>query len=215
MRMGRFEKRFVNGARHSDRVAGQVERRLRTVDPRPGQRLLDVGCGNGAAVIRAARALGLDAVGVDVDPGQIAAAEDAAAGLAGVRFLVADAASLPFADGEFDLVHTSKTTHHIRDWPQALAEMARVLGPGGHLLYSDFAVPLGRRLPTRRGVDAATAARGLERRRHGGSPFHYTAVFQATNARLSLCGKRASVRRAESDPLRELAPRAKVLRVDP
>ena len=37
---------------------------------------------------------------------------------------------LPFPDGEFDLVYTSKTTHHVRDWKQALTEMVRVLKPG-------------------------------------------------------------------------------------
>jgi ubiquinone/menaquinone biosynthesis C-methylase UbiE len=82
----------------------------------------------------------------------------------GVRFQVAEATNLPFADDEFDLVYTNKTTHHIPDWPQALAEIARVLKPGGRLLYSDFVAPAGRRLPTRRGIDAAAEASGLKRR---------------------------------------------------
>ena len=145
MKMRRFEKRFVNSPRHSDRVARQAETRVGGLDPRPGGRLLDVGCGNGAAAIHLTRAFVLDVVGVDVDPDQIAAAQAAAAGLDGARFLAANAAQLPFADGEFDLVYTNKTTHHIPDWPQALAQMARVLKPGGHLVYSDFVAP--RRTP--------------------------------------------------------------------
>ncbi len=94
MKMRRFEKRFVNSPRHSDRVARQAETRVGGLDPGAGGRLLDVGCGNGAAAIRLARAFGLDVVGVDADPDQIAAARAAAAGLGGVRFLTANAANL-------------------------------------------------------------------------------------------------------------------------
>jgi ubiquinone/menaquinone biosynthesis C-methylase UbiE len=182
VKMQRFEKWFVNGRRHSQRVAAEAERRLREADLRPSQRLLDVGCGNGAALIQAGRTLGLEAVGVDVDPDQIADARSAATGVARVRFLVADAAALPFADGEFDVVYTNKTTHHVPHWQDALAEMARVLVPGGRLLYSDFVAPFGRRLPTRRGVDAAAAAHGLEHKQRGGLPFHYHAVFEKSAA---------------------------------
>src|SRR4029077_14781759 len=45
----------------------------------------------------------------------------------GIRFLSADATSLPFDDGYFDIVATNKTTHHIPNWKQAVNEMIRVL----------------------------------------------------------------------------------------
>ena len=183
MKMRPIEKRFVNSARHSSRVATQTVERLRLADPQPGQRLLDVGCGNGAAAILAATTLGLDAVGVDIDPDQIEAANTDPARPAGVTFLVADATALPFRDGEFDLVYSNKTTHHIPDWPQALAEMARVLKPGGRLLYSDFVAPFGHRFPTRSGVDAEAAANQLQRLRHSSSPANYTAQFTKDGAR--------------------------------
>ncbi|HVN62981.1 MAG TPA: class I SAM-dependent methyltransferase [Gaiellaceae bacterium] len=174
MKMTRFEKQFVNGGRHSSRVAAEAERLVGAADPRPGQRLLDVGCGNGAAAVRLAAAYGLDVTGVDVDPEQIRSADASGAG----RFLVADATRLPFADGEFDLVHTSKTTHHIRDWQRALAEMDRVLKPGGHLLYTDFVAPLGDRLPTRGALDRFAAEHGLATVRRSGSPVRRTVVLR-------------------------------------
>jgi hypothetical protein len=56
--------------------------------------------------------------------------------------------------------------------------MGRVLKAGGQLIYSDFVAPAGRRLPTRRSIDAAAETNGLERTRHVRSPFHYTAYFR-------------------------------------
>ena len=168
----------MNNTRHSNRVVAETERRLRNVDPHPGQRLLDVGCGNGAAPIHISRTFGLTVIGVDVDPDQIQAAASAAVGQPDVHFQVADATALPFPGAEFDLVYTNKTTHHIRDWRRVVAEMARVLKPGGRLVYSDFAAPFGTRLPTRIGINTAAEAHGLRRLSRSGSPFHYTAVFE-------------------------------------
>jgi ubiquinone/menaquinone biosynthesis C-methylase UbiE len=180
MKMGRFEKWFVNSDVHSNRVAEQAHQLVRTANPRPGQRLLDVGCGNGAAAIGLANTLGLVVTGIDVDTEQIDAAAAAGDGLAAVRFVAADATGLPFTDGEFDLVYSNKTTHHIREWQQALTEMARVLKTEGHLIYSDFVAPLGHRLPTRRALNRFAAQHGLESLRRSGSPVHYTGVFRKT-----------------------------------
>jgi len=192
MRMGRLEKLFVNRSAHGRQVALQAERMLRLVDARPGQRFLDLGCGNGAVPIHAARVLGLDATGVDVDPAQIEAAQAAAAaaGVEGVRFLTADATRLPFADDEFDLIHTNKVTHHIPAWRDALAELDRILRPGGYLLYSDLVLPgalagVGERLaggragfPTSRALDSLVAEAGLAVVHRSGSPVHYRGVFR-------------------------------------
>ena len=53
----------------------------------------------------------------------------------------ADALKLPFADGEFDVVTIAFGLRNMENWERALAEMARVLRPGGHLLVLDFSVP--------------------------------------------------------------------------
>jgi ubiquinone/menaquinone biosynthesis C-methylase UbiE len=141
MKMSRFEKLFVNSASHSLRVAHRAAERLALADPQPGERYLDVGCGNGAATLHVARRFGLDATGVDLDPAQIDAARRAAASVERVQFVSLDATRLPFPAGHFDIVASHKVTHHIPRWPAAFAEMIRVLRPGGWLLYDDFVLP--------------------------------------------------------------------------
>jgi demethylmenaquinone methyltransferase/2-methoxy-6-polyprenyl-1,4-benzoquinol methylase len=60
----------------------------------------------------------------------------------GLRNLItADALQLPFSDAEFDVVTVAFGLRNMASWPSALAEMRRVLRPGGHLLVLDFSVP--------------------------------------------------------------------------
>ena len=66
MKMGKLEKLFVNNAGHSESVARQTEQMLRHVTVQPGQKYLDVGCGNGAAPIYVAQTFDLNVTGVDV-----------------------------------------------------------------------------------------------------------------------------------------------------
>jgi ubiquinone/menaquinone biosynthesis C-methylase UbiE len=139
--MTRIEKSFVNDTRHSRRVAEEAVRRLRRVPVRRGWWYLDVGCGNGATARLVADTFGMRVVGVDVDPQQIALARGASGERAGVVFMTADATCLPFEDSRFDIVASNKTTHHLPRWPAALAEMQRVLKPGGYLVYGDLKAP--------------------------------------------------------------------------
>jgi ubiquinone/menaquinone biosynthesis C-methylase UbiE len=170
--MHRIEKLIVNSRLHSRSVARHAERMLQFVPLREGMRYLDAGCGNGAAAIYLAGRLPLEVTGIDADPEQIRAARVAAQALNQARFLVADATRLPFATGEFDIVATNKTTHHIPNWEHAFEEMARVLKPGGHLIYCDFVVPewvaaAGKRLcgslgwPAREKLNGLAARTGL------------------------------------------------------
>ena len=62
----------------------------------------------------------------------------------------ADALNLPFASGTFDIVTIAFGLRNIESWPAALAEMARVLRPGGHVLILDFSIPTGRLGPAYR-----------------------------------------------------------------
>lgn len=190
MKMAKFEKLFVNSASHSQQVSRHAERLLQIAGWEAGQKYLDVGSGNGAAAIHLARTHGLEVTGIDVDPDQIEIARANSAGLPQARFMTVDGTQLPFEDEEFDLVFTNKVTHHIPDWERALAEMLRVLKPGGRLIYSDLVFPgwvaaVGQTLvpnlagfPTGSALDSLAERYGLEQIHLSKSPVHYEGVFR-------------------------------------
>ncbi len=96
--------------------------------------LLDCGCGPGSITLGLAEALAPGAVvGVDRDASRIEVAEQSASehGVANVRFQTADVHELPFADASFDAVFAHAMLQHVREPLRALAEMYRVLKPGG------------------------------------------------------------------------------------
>lgn len=105
-----------------------------------GERVLEVGCGTGRALVAIAQAVGAPglAVGLDIAEGMLAAANVRLehAGVARRPFLVmADGAALPFGDGTFDAVFMSFTLELFDspDIPIVLAECARVLRAAGRL----------------------------------------------------------------------------------
>ena len=105
----------------------------------PGLSVLEVGCGIGDDALRMAElvAPGGRVVGVDASALMIGeAAARAPAGLP-VAFLRADARRLPFGDALFDRCRVDRTLQHIQRPEEAVAEMARVLAPGGMLLAYD------------------------------------------------------------------------------
>ena len=96
-----------------------------------GLDVLDVGCGQGIDLFQYAQA-GAHATGIDLTPrhAELASAHLAAMGLEAV-VVNGDAEHLPFEDDSFDRVSSNGVLHHTPDMPAALAEIRRVLRPGG------------------------------------------------------------------------------------
>lgn len=97
--------------------------------PPAGRATLEVGCGEGR-VCRDLAARGHVVTGIDAAPTLLAAAQQADPG---GRYLLADAAALPFGDAEFDLVVAYNSLMDFDDMPGAVSEAGRVLERGGRL----------------------------------------------------------------------------------
>jgi ubiquinone/menaquinone biosynthesis C-methylase UbiE len=117
------------------------------VDPRPGMRILDLGCGPGTLCRLLARACPeATVVGVEPDPVMLARARRAAADATGLCFVRADATALPATaplDRVFDVGVSTLMFHHLApdDKRAALGEAVRLLAPGGRLVVADWGPP--------------------------------------------------------------------------
>jgi len=128
-----------------------------TLKPRPGNRILDVGCGEGLAEV----AIGqrhisqVRLVGVDLFLSKVMAARQATASHnLRAQFAAGDAARLPFRDGAFDSIYSVAVLQHVRDVEAAVSEFARVTAPRGRVVavepdnsarYGFSSTPAGRR----------------------------------------------------------------------
>lgn len=113
--------------------AWERRRALLLGEVRPGERVLDLGCGAGRFV-GALRSAGCAAIGVDVAP---AALERARRVVPGGDFRLADPdGTLPLGHGEIDLVWCSETLEHVVDTAPILSEARRVLRRGGRILVT-------------------------------------------------------------------------------
>lgn len=112
----------------------------RAVDPRPGERILDLAAGTGTSSVALA-ASGATVVAADFSPGMIAVGRRKYGHLPNVEFVEADATNLPFDDAEFDAVTISFGLRNVVDPKKALAEMLRVTKPGGRLVVCEFSTP--------------------------------------------------------------------------
>ena len=141
----------IHWARSYDILTGLILRPSeasigRLAQVKPGDKVLDVGCGSGRLTMAAQKWAGPEgeAVGIDPSPEMIQVARQNAgrAGL-GAKFELGVVEALPFPDKTFDVVLNRLMLHHLPDdlKQRGLAEMRRVLKPGGLCLVVDFEPP--------------------------------------------------------------------------
>ena len=107
---------------------------------RPGLDLLDVGCGVGSIALDLASTIAPGrVVGIDADAGQIDEARASAVehGIENATFVTASVYELPFEDASFDVAYSNAVLMYVGDQVRALAEMRRVLRPGGVAAVTD------------------------------------------------------------------------------
>lgn len=145
----------------------------RHLDLRPGQQVLDVGCGTGWFTRRLAQT-GLAMTGLDLDEQMLAVARQRTP--EGIAWLQGDATRLPFADRSFDQVVALTSLCFVPDWPRAVAEIVRVTRRG-------FALGLLNR----------HSLLWRDKGRHGGSGA-YRGAHWHTRAELAACLRQLPVR---------------------
>ena len=115
------------------------------VDPRPGQRVLDVATGTGLVAFELVRRGDCEVIGIDQSERMLATAREQLArdaALAGhVTFQSGQAERLPFADNAFDALTFTYLLRYVDDRAATMRELARVVAPGGRIGMVEFGVP--------------------------------------------------------------------------
>jgi SAM-dependent methyltransferase len=115
-------------ARNAVFVHGMAGGVVEWLDAKPGESILDLGCGDGQLTLRLATT-GARVTGVDLSPEMLSAAR-----ARGVDAREGSAELLPFADRSFDAVFSNAVLHWIRNQDAMMAEVRRVLQPGGRFV---------------------------------------------------------------------------------
>jgi ubiquinone/menaquinone biosynthesis C-methylase UbiE len=134
--MSRFERAFCCGAvwRSS---SSAIARELRA--QRLGRDVLEIGAGSGSGAQQLLSSNPeVDWTAIDIDPHMTQAAATRLVGFPNATAKTADATAMPFPDDSFDSVVSCLMLHHIIDWERAVAEVARVLRPGGIFVGYDL-----------------------------------------------------------------------------
>lgn len=112
----------------------------RAVNPRPGEKILDLAAGTGTSSASLAKS-GAHIVAADFSPGMIEVGRERQARVPNIEFVQADGMALPFGDDEFDAVTISFGLRNIVDPKVALGELWRVTKPGGRIVICEFSTP--------------------------------------------------------------------------
>jgi trans-aconitate methyltransferase len=156
-------------ARHGRFVAEMAGTVVDLLDPQPGERILDLGCGDGFLTRRIADS-GAEVLGIDSSPAMVASAIER-----GVDARCASGEALDFSE-EFDAVFSNAALHWIRDQDAVLAGVARALKPGGRFVAECGGQ--GNIAAIRVALLAVLSRRGIRAERIESNYFHSPAEYQ-------------------------------------
>jgi ubiquinone/menaquinone biosynthesis C-methylase UbiE len=142
MKLTCFEKRLMNSPQRARQAEQTALALFEHINLPPQPRCLEIGCGQGVVTRLLVERFGARTVATDFDPEQVAVAQERLADLDGrVEFRIVDARAMPFDDAQFDAVFSFGVLHHVLNgWRQVIAEIARVLRPGGWFVFTDLVV---------------------------------------------------------------------------
>jgi 2-polyprenyl-3-methyl-5-hydroxy-6-metoxy-1,4-benzoquinol methylase len=186
--------------RNSWLTAGEQDKFLSWLDLAAGRTLLDVACGAGGPALRIAALTGCTITGVDVHEKAISTARSLASQRgfeSRSEFLVVDAdKQLPFPESSFDAITCIDAINHLTDRLRVLADWARLVKPGGRVLFTNPAVVTG---PL---TNAEIALRGL-------SGFYLFVPSGYDERVIVQCGLRVAACEDRTPNIAELAQRRK------
>ncbi|PLR29393.1 class I SAM-dependent methyltransferase [Chimaeribacter arupi] len=131
---------YLHSAVHAQ--GEDLQRLARRLAAHPQASVLDIGCGAGhASFVAAGQVAQVTAYDLSGEMLAVVAQAANARQLENIRVVQGAAESLPFADGEFDVVISRYSAHHWHDVGQALREVRRVLKPGGKVIVMDVVSP--------------------------------------------------------------------------
>ncbi|CAI0400455.1 unnamed protein product [Linum tenue] len=147
-----------NGILRYERVFGQgfvstggletTKEFVAKLDLKPGQKVLDVGCGIGGGDFYMAENFDVEVVGIDLSINMVSFALERAIGLkCAVEFEVADCTKKTYPDNSFDVIYSRDTILHIQDKPALFRSFHKWLKPGGKVLISDYCKSAGTASP--------------------------------------------------------------------
>jgi demethylmenaquinone methyltransferase/2-methoxy-6-polyprenyl-1,4-benzoquinol methylase len=125
------------------RWRSRVRKKLSDVLNDPAAKVLDVACGTGDLAIELATGANAQVLGTDFCRPMLEIAEDKTEALnLGIPYMEGDAMGLPFPDNTFDAVTIAFGLRNVSNWAGGIAELHRILKPGGRLVILEFSAPV-------------------------------------------------------------------------